>query len=191
MGAYLKRKIDNTLLNWYKTKGHSPALVFGIRQCGKSRSIQEFARNHFEHVNCINFWNNPEAKTAFEGSLDVDEILKKLSYLFRDFDYVSGKTVFILDEIQDCSRARLALKSFKEDGRFEVIGSGSYFGLNMWQHGKSPTPMPNGDEDVFRMTTMDFEEYLWAKGFSTKQVDQLLEFLVKKGPISLTIHDKM
>lgn len=62
MNDYLRRKVDTELYNWLKTKGHSPALISGIRQCGKSRSIDEFAKKHFKYINKINFWNDKEAK---------------------------------------------------------------------------------------------------------------------------------
>lgn len=117
---------------------------------------------------------------AFDGSLDVNEIIKKLSFQFQDFHYEPGKTIFLLDEIQDCPRARLALKSFKEDGRFEVIASGSYIGLNLKQQRNANTPLPNGAEDVFCMKTMDFEEFLWASGYSEEQVNELLNYLKEK-----------
>ena len=160
MSEYLRRKIDVELLNWLKTKNHAPALISGIRQCGKSRSIKEFADRNFKYVNKINFWETPDAKNAFEGSLVVNDIIKKLSLQFASFVFAPGETILILDEIQDCPRARLALKSFKEDGRFEVIASGSYIGLNLEQKGESVVPMPNGAEDIFHMKTMDFEEFL-------------------------------
>ena len=191
MGNYLKRKIDKKLSNWLHSKNHSPALVYGIRQCGKTRSIIEFANNNFKNVNLINFWKKPEAMSAFNDSLEVDDIIKKLSFLFYDFKFVPYKTVLILDEIQDCPRARLALKSFKEDGRFEVIASGSYIGLNLSQKSSTPTPMPNGAEDIICMKTMDFEEFLWAIGYSDEQINQLLEYFNSKKQIPESIHEKM
>ena len=53
---YFRRKIDEQLDKWLKSEGHSPALVYGIRQCGKSESIKQFAKNNFKHVNIIDFW---------------------------------------------------------------------------------------------------------------------------------------
>lgn len=191
MREYLRRKVDTELLKWLKTKNHAPALVSGIRQCGKSSSILFFSRNHFKYINKINFWESPDAKKAFDGSLTVNDIIKKLSLQFVDFSFVPGQTVLILDEIQDCPRARLALKSFKEDGRFEVIASGSYIGLNLEQKGGFATPMPNGAEDIIQMKTMDFEEFLWANGYSDKQIDELFSYFKNKKPIPENIHSKL
>ena len=127
---YLRRKIDIELEKWLQTETHSPALVIGIRQCGKTKSIKEFAKKHFKYVNYINFWENSSYKDAF-STLNIDDILKKLSFESPDFKFVPNETIIILDEIQDCSRARLSLKSFKEDGRYQVIASGSFIGINI------------------------------------------------------------
>lgn len=191
MSDYLRRKIDSVLDNWYKSEKHSPALISGARQCGKSRSIKEFANAHFAYVNYINFWNDPDAIKAFDGSLEVDEIIKKLSAQFFNFKFIPNETILILDEIQDCPRARLALKNFKEDKRFEVIASGSYIGLNIDQKGGNVEPKPNGAEDVFFMKTLDFEEYLWANGYSDEQVDIILSYFRKREKIPDNIHAKM
>ncbi|MBP5649203.1 MAG: ATP-binding protein [Clostridia bacterium] len=187
--VYFKRKIDEQLETWFKSEGHSPALVYGIRQCGKSESIKQFAKNNFKYVNLIDFWKTPNAVSAFDDSLEVDEILKSLSALFPSFKFVPNETVLILDEIQDCPKARLAFKSFKEDGRFEVISSGSYVGLNIDNsHG---VPKPNGSEDFIEMKTMDFEEFLWALGYNDEHINNLLEFFENKMPVPETIHNKM
>ena len=191
MSDYLRRKIDKELMIWFKTKNHSPALVSGIRQCGKSRSIIEFANQNFKYVNKINFWETPDAKNAFDGSLEVNDIIKRLSLQFINFSFVPGETIFIFDEIQDCPRARLALKSFKEDKRFEVIASGSYIGLNIEQKGGFAVPMPNGAEDIIYMKTMDFEEFLWAHGYSDEQIDSLLSYFKNKEKIPDNIHNKL
>lgn len=191
MSDYLKRKIDKELESWLKEENHSPALIYGIRQCGKSRSIKEFAESHFKYVNLINFWSMMEAKDIFEGSLQVDDLIKKMSAHFPSWHYVPKETIFIFDEIQDCPLARLSLKSFKEDGRFEVIASGSYIGLNIGSASSSRTPLPNGAEDIICMKTMDFEEFLWAKGYQESVVSDLLHYFEKREPVPISVHKKM
>ena len=186
--TYFKRKIDQQLFDWLKSDGHSPALVYGIRQCGKSESIKRFAEANFKYVNSIDFWMNPKAKIAFKDSLDVDSITKSLTALFPTFKFVPKETVLILDEIQDCPEARLALKSFKQDGRYEVMASGSYIGLNITA---SPIAKPNGSEDFFEMKTMDFEEFLWALGYGDDLIDTLLDCFKKKKEVPEAIHTKM
>lgn len=185
--VYLKRKIDALLENWLNSKRHSPAVIFGIRQCGKSESIRHFANSHFKYVNYIDFWKYPEARNAFDGSLDIDTITRNLSSLFQTFKFEPKQSVLILDEIQDCPRARLSLKSFKEDGRYEVIASGSYIGLNIDTTG---VPKPNGSEDFFEMKTMSFEEFLWAKGYKEDNLDIITNCFYKKEKVPDVIHNK-
>ena len=107
---YFRRKIDCQLKEWFNDKGHSPAVIYGIRQCGKSESIKHFAKNNYKHVNHVDFWKTPNAISAFETSLDVNAIVKSLSALFPSFKFVPHETVLILDEVQDCPKASRALK---------------------------------------------------------------------------------
>ena len=185
---YLRRKIDSQLSEWLKDNRHSPALIYGIRQCGKSKTIKHFAEKNFKYVNPVDFWKTPNAVSAFNDSLEVDQIIKSLSSIFPSFVFVPHETVLILDEIQDCPKARLALKSFKEDGRFEVMASGSYIGLNIDSSG---VPKPNGSEDFFEMKTMDFEEFLWARGYNEDHIDNLLNYFKNKTQVPLAIHKQM
>lgn len=185
---YFRRKIDALLKEWLNNKNHSPAVIYGIRQCGKSKSIMHFGENNYKYVNHIDFWKTPNATTAFEKTLDVDEIIKSISVLFPSFKFVPHETVLILDEIQDCPKARLALKFFKEDGRFDVIASGSYIGLNIDTSGVAK---PNGSEDLFEMKTMDFEEFLWALGYDDDRVNTVLNYFFEKKEIPETMHNQM
>lgn len=187
---YLKRKIDKILLDWWNKPHHSPALVSGVRQCGKTTSILQFVSKHFAHVIYINFWKTPKIKECFEASLEVDNIIKLLSFFDASFSFVPFKTIIILDEIQDCPNARLSLKFFKEDGRFEIIASGSYIGLNILEN-DAPVPMPNGAEDIIYMKTMDFEEFLWANGYGEETISHLENYFEKKETIPSSIHEKM
>ena len=169
---YLKRKIDNWLIDWKGKTKKSPALITGIRQCGKTSSIEYFAHSNYSNVIKVNFWDNPDYCTDFEGPLDVNTIISNLSLRFPGIMIHAEDTLIFFDEIQECPRARLALKNFELDGRFDVIGSGSYLGINGYIIGDD-TPAPTGYEDVYEMNTMDFEEFLWADGYSEDTIEQL------------------
>ena len=185
---YFKRKIDAVLDNWLKEKHSSPALVVGIRQCGKTETIQEFAkRNNLELIE-INFWTHPEYCSDFEEKLDVDTIISSIALRFPNLNIDPSKSLIFFDEIQDCPRARLSFKNFKNDGRYKVIGSGSYLGINGYVMGDT-TPAPTGYEEVFEMKTMDFEEFLWANGYSEEQINSLLNYFYDKKPIPNNIHN--
>ena len=179
---YFRRKIDQELDDWLKKENRSPALLVGIRQCGKTEAVREFAkRNHLQLVE-MNFWTNKDFCSDFENSLEVDTLISNISLRFPQIDFGSKDTLIFFDEIQDCPRARLSFKNFKNDGRYLVIGSGSYLGINGYVIGDT-TPTPIGYEDIFPMKTMDFEEFLWALGYTDKQIDNLLSYFYDKKPI--------
>ena len=185
---YFRRKIDSKLYTWLNNEDRSPALVVGIRQCGKTETIRQFVTQNGYQIVEINFWTNPDFRLDFEGKLDVDTIISNLSLRFPNIDFNPKKTILFFDEIQDCPRARLSFKNFKVDGRYIVIGSGSYLGINGYVIGDS-TPTPTGYEDVFHMKTMDFEEFLWALGYKEEQINFLYECFVKRNAIPLNMHN--
>ena len=185
---YFKRKIDDNLDNWIKKKNKSPKLVVGIRQCGKTESIKEFAkRNHLELIE-MNFWTNPEYILDFNNDLNVDTLITNISLRFPNKKIIPNKTLIFFDEIQDCPRARLSFKNFEKDGRYIVIGSGSYLGINGYVIGDS-TPAPSGYDDIYHMKTMDFEEFLWAYGYNENQVNNLVNYFNEKKTIPDNIHN--
>lgn len=168
----LKRKIEKKLLEWKNNKDKSPLIIKGCRQCGKTSSVLKFANENYENVVYINFIEHPEYKTFFSGTLDVNEILKKMSSLYNihiteDVD----KTIFIFDEIQHCGNARASLKFFKIDGRYDVVATGSLLGVN--GVGESPVSVPVGYEENIKMYPMDFEEFLWANGINDEVINYI------------------
>ena len=184
---YFKRKIDAYLDEWLNKEKRSPALIVGIRQCGKTESIQEFARRNNLTLIEMNFWTHEEYIKDFEGSLDVDVLISNISLRFPNIVINPTNCLIFFDEIQECPRARLSFKNFEKDGRYKVIGSGSYLGINGYIKNDS-TPVPIGYEDVFNMKTMDFEEFLYALGYSAKQIDELSYFFINKKEIPQNIH---
>ncbi len=184
---YFRRKIDAYLDLWLKKQNKNPALILGIRQCGKTRTIKQFAsRNNLQLIE-MNFWTNPEYCNDFKGKLDTDTIISNISLRFPKLKITPENTLIFFDEIQDCPNARLAFKNFKTDGRYIVIGSGSYLGINGYIIGDS-TPAPTGYEDVFNMKTMDFEEFLWALGYDDTKINFLVDSFNKKMIIPENIH---
>lgn len=184
---YLNRKIDNWLSSWKNKDKKSPALVVGIRQCGKTRSIERFGELNYRNIVKINFWDSPEYCSDFDGRLDVNTLISNLSLRFPAIQIIPGETLIFFDEIQECPRARLAFKNFELDGRYDVIGSGSYLGINGYITGDD-TPAPTGYEDVFHMNTMDFEEFLWANGFSNDNINILREHFLSRSEVPEPMH---
>ncbi len=185
---YYRRKIDRQLDAWLKKKDKIPALIVGIRQCGKTESIKEFAKRNNLKLIMINFWTHPEYSADFEKSLDVDDLISNISLRFPHSNIKPETTLIFFDEIQDCPKARLSLKSFKEDGRYSVIASGSLLGINSYVKGDN-SPAPTGSEDIYEMKTMDFEEFLWANGYDEKQIEYLINCFANREKIDPNIHN--
>lgn len=186
----LKRKIESVLKRWKNTPNHNPLIIKGQRQCGKTFSVLEFAHNNYKHVVYLNFFKNPNYITIFEDSLDVDNLIIMMSAVMgKKVEFIPNETIIILDEIQECPEARTALKFFKEDGRFDVIGTGSLLGVK--GYGKYPKSVPVGSETLIEMKPLDFEEFLWANGISNQVIDKLKEYFNNEKPVPEALHNKM
>jgi predicted AAA+ superfamily ATPase len=186
-----KRKILKEFENWKISGGKKKALVVkGMRQIGKTSSVLEFARSNYESVVYINFKENENAKKVFEGDLNVSRITIDLSALFPNVHFVENKTVIIFDEIQECANARASIKPFMEDGRYDVICTGSLLGIKGYNR-KKGKGVPTGFERIIYMKPMDFEEFLWAKGIDENVISYLKECFAKKEPVSEATHNAM
>lgn len=192
----LKRKIENALAEWKRTEDRKPLVIKGIRQCGKTYIVQKFAKENYENVVYMNFILEPDKKSAFAGNIDVDTIVLNLSALVPGSCFTKGKTCIILDEIQECKEARTALKSFRMDGRFDVIATGSLLGVkgygksrNKAEEGQDSVPV--GYETVIEMYPLDFEEFLWANGVSETVIDAVKSCFEQESVVPDGIHKAM
>lgn len=191
----LKRRIETYLSDWKKSDNKKPLVIKGVRQCGKTYIVKKFAKENYENVVYMNFILEPDKKSAFAGNLDVDTIVLNLSALIPDSRFVSGKTCIILDEIQECKEARTALKSFKMDGRFDVIATGSLLGVKGYGNRKEKIEgedsVPVGYETLVEMYPLDFEEFLWANGIGTNVIDTIRSCFEKETPVPEGVHKAM
>ena len=186
----LKRKIEQRLADWKNSENHKPLIIKGCRQCGKTFSVLDFAKKNYKNVVYLNFFQNPDYASVFSGSLEVDNIVMLLSALLgSEAVFESGQTVIVLDEIQECPEARTALKFFRIDGRYDVIGTGSLLGVK--GYGKEPKSIPVGSETVIDMYPLDFEEFLWANGIPDPVIGMLKQCLEKETPVPEALHNRM
>ena len=183
----LVRHIDKWLIDWKNKEQHKPALIKGIRQSGKTHSIKKFAYTNYEVVIYINFWDEPNLIDVFDGELKIDNIIKELSVKVKIPNLIDYKTVFIYDEVQECPRALLSLKTNIDDHRYDFIASGSYLGLNGYVV-NDDTPKPVGCVEEFHMRTLDFEEFLWAKGLGEEQVSFIKKAFNERKALSDSMH---
>lgn len=183
----MKRKIEDQLLEWKNSHDKKCLLVKGARQVGKTYSIDRFARKHYKHYAYLNFDENPAYQTIFDGDLDVETLIKQISLRVPEAELEPGETILFLDEIQNCPRARTALKFLAIDGRFDVVASGSMLGI----HYKDVPSYPVGYVDYLDMHSMDFEEFLWANGVKESSVRDVREYYERREALPEAMHDKM
>lgn len=175
----LRRKIDRYLEEWKADANHKPLIVRGARQIGKTESIRQFARTHYTNVIEINFVFQKQYKQIFSDGYEVDQIIKNISLIDPSLTFPNG-TMFFFDELQDCPDCATALKSFKLDGRYDVICSGSLMGLYYKQIESNSV----GYKQDYEMHSMDFEEFLWAKGYNETLTNDLLQHMIAVKPLS-------
>ena len=179
---YLKRKIDKFLDEWLISDKKKPLIIKGARQIGKTKTIEEFAKRNNLSLVEINFVLNPEFRDIFDNGYKVDKILENISFKDPSLEFIPGKTLIFFDEIQKCINAATSLKSFKLDGRFDVICSGSLMGLSY----KEIESVSTGHKIDYTMYSMDFEEFLWALGYKEGQIENLYECMKNLSPLSET-----
>lgn len=183
----LKRKIDDFLIEWKNNKDRLPLIVKGARQIGKTDSIENFARNNYKYFIEINFALQPEFKSIFDNGFNVDTIISNISLINNDFVFVPGETLIFFDEMQDCINCATSLKAFNIDRRYDVICSGSMMGINY----KEIESNSVGNKQDYTMYSMDFEEFLWAKGYKEKQIEDLYRCMKECKPLTTTQFDVM
>ncbi len=181
----LKRKAYSALCEWKATKSKECLLVKGARQIGKTYIIERFAQSEYAAYVYINFYQNPQCKEIFEGSLEPQEIYRKISLLVDGVSMIEGDTLIFLDEIQECPNARTALKFLAIDDKYDVIASGSLLGL----HYKGMTSIPVGYERTLEMFSLDFEEFCWACGRDEPAIEALKFYFDSKVKVDPAVHE--
>ena len=183
----LKRKIDDYLVEWKNNSDKLPLIVKGARQIGKTDAIENFAKNNYKYFVEINFSLQPEYKSIFDNGFNVDNIIHNISMINNDFQFISGETLIFFDELQDCINCATSLKSFNIDKRFDVICSGSMMGINY----KEIESNSVGNKQDYTMYSMDFEEFLWAKGYKEEQINSLYQHMLDNTPLTTVEYDVM
>ena len=183
----LRRKIDDFLIEWKGNKDRLPLIVKGARQIGKTDAIENFAKNNYKYFIEINFALEPEYKTIFDNGFNVDKIISNISLINNDFTFVEGETLIFFDEMQDCINCATSLKAFNIDKRYDVICSGSMMGINY----KEIESNSVGNKQDYTLHSMDFEEFLWAKGYKESQIEDLYKCMKDCVPLTETAYDVM
>ncbi|MCL2655566.1 MAG: ATP-binding protein [Coriobacteriia bacterium] len=178
--TYLDRKVDIFLSNWKSDAGRKPLIIKGARQVGKTESISRFGAGHYENVIVLNFVEEPKYKTITADGYKTDDIIRNISRLDPSKRFTAGKTLIFFDELQEFPDISTALKFFQIDGRFDVICSGSLLGINY----KKIESTSVGYKTDYEMRSLDFEEFLWARGYQDAFISDLLEHMKKQRPLN-------
>ena len=181
---YLERKIDKFLSDWKKNNDRKPLIVKGPRQIGKTESIKRFAQNNYKSVIEINFVTSEKYKMITSDGYDTDSIIKNISLINPSNKFIPNETVIFFDEIQEFPDIATSLKFFNIDGRFDVICSGSLLGINY----KRIESNSVGYKTDYNMYSLDFEEFLWAKGYNDDVINEMLKTMLELKPFSELQH---
>ena len=176
----LKRKIDKYLIEWKNSRDKMPLIVKGARQIGKTESIENFARNNYKNIVEINFILQKQYQKIFDDGYEVDTILKNISLINPELEFIPHETLIFFDEIQACINAATSLKSFNKDQRYDVICSGSLMGINYNEIESNSV----GNKIDYDMYSLDFEEFLWAKGYKQEQIEDMYKNMLNLKPLS-------
>jgi len=180
---YLKRKVDQYLNEWHSNPERKPLIIKGARQVGKTESIMHFAEANYDNVIYINFALDKKFRIITEDGYSADVVNKAISRIDPSLRFVEGKTLIFFDEIQDHPDIATTLKSYCKDGRYDVICSGSLLGLFY----KKIESNSVGYKTDYTMRSLDFEEFLWSKGYDDGLKTELLKSMVEGTPLSASL----
>ena len=178
MKRYLARKIDAFLVEWKADKNKKPLLIKGARQIGKTEAVRHFATAHYRYFHEINFVLRPEFKQIVEDGYSVAAIIKRISFIEPEWRFEAGHTLLFFDEIQEFPEIATSLKSFAQDAPFDVIASGSMLGIQY----KRISSHSMGYKTEYDMYSLDFEEFLAAKGYGARFVDGIYGHIAESEP---------
>ncbi len=179
------RKTTEYLEHWQNSKNRKPLILQGARQVGKTYTVLEFGRNHYENVAYFNFETSPILADTFSESISPDYLLPILSRIAGQ-TIIREKTLIIFDEIQVCERAVTSLKYFCEEAsEYHVIALGSLLGVAV---NRQQFSFPVGKVDMQTMYPMDIEEFLIAAG-EKELVTKIRDCFEHDEPMPSALHE--
>ena len=177
---YFKRKIDDFLQEWKADAKHKPLIIKGARQIGKTESILHFAKQNYKNIIYINFALEKKFMQILADGYDVESVTRNITLADPSIQFIPKESIILFDEIQENPDVATSLKSFHRDGNYDVICSGSMLGINYKRiHSNSV-----GSKTDYEMFSMDFEEFLWAKGYREEQVNSILSHMLENKPFN-------
>ena len=180
----LARKAYEQLESWKGNRSSRGLLVLGARQVGKTTTIEQFARDHYDALMEINFYENPQAVDIVSASRDASDLFMRLSVLGRS-EIVPGSTLVFLDEIQECDDSLTWLKFLAGRTDCDFVFSGSRLGLDSFD----PRSLPVGFMQTITMYPLDFEEFCWAEGIPQSALEVVRSCFQRREEVPDYVHD--
>ena len=177
---YIPRKFDQFLTNWKANPSRNPLLVKGARQVGKTESIRYFARKNYESFIEINFVDTPEFQAILTEGYKAESVIRQMSLIDPGLKFIPGRSLIFFDEIQEFPDIATTFKFFKQDGRFDVIASGSLLGI----HYKRISSISVGYKTDFTLKSFDFEEFMRARGYKDFFFDDIYSHVRELRPFN-------
>ena len=184
---YLRRKFDAFLREWKAREDHLPLIVKGARQVGKTETVRRFAGNEYRDFIEINFVERPEFKEIVRDGFSVDGIIRNISIIDPNLRFTPNETLLFFDELQEFPEIATSLKFFAQDGRFDVVCSGSLLGLQV----KRVKSYSVGYQETALMHSLDFEEFLWGCGYRDEQISGFLDPVISRHPFGAATKNTM
>lgn len=179
------RKIISYLEEWKSSQHRKPLILQGARQVGKTYSILEFGRTHYENVAYFNFETDPKLNETFAENISPDYLIPILSHI-AGVSIVREKTLIVFDEVQLCERALTSLKYFCEEAPgYHIIVAGSLLGVAV---NRANFSFPVGKVDMKTLYPMDMEEFMLALG-ENDLVARIKESFTSDTPLPAALHD--
>ena len=182
---YLRRKFDEFLVAWKGNPRHLPLIVKGARQVGKTECVRHFAEGRYESFIEINFVERPQFKSIVRDGYSVELIVANITQIDSSIRFIKGKTLLFFDELQECPEIVTSLKFFAQDGNYDVILSGSLLGV----HYHRVESFSVGYQESVELRSLDFEEFLWAHGYTETQLEDVLARLKTRQALPEAINE--
>jgi predicted AAA+ superfamily ATPase len=182
-----KRKMMATLVDWKNNHNTECLLVNGARRVGKTTLLREFAKQNYKHCIELNYLSDPRVKNLFNCNLTSKELINKLKSDYLDIEFKKGEVLLFLDDIQECNHVLAILSLVRESGVFDCIACGSMLETKL---NLVPTDSLSWIS-VIQMYSLDFEEFLWAKGLDETMLGYVKEYFDNKSKVDRSINDTM
>ncbi|MEG0303098.1 ATP-binding protein [Gordonibacter sp.] len=181
----LTRKIESKLAEWKRTKTKQGLLITGARQVGKTSSVEKFATEEYSNLIKIDFVEAPSAVKLISEARDIEDLIVRITSL-ASRPLPNEKTLLFFDEVQRCGDAITWMRYLADDGRFDVIYSGSLLGIEAYDF----RSLPVGTIDIVEMFPLDFEEFCWANGLDGSLWDIVAGCFASKTPVPDFLHER-